>query len=111
MATELEWHKRYMGLAKEVSSWSSCLSRQVGSVITVNRRVVATGYNGAPAGVKNCKELGYCLRANSKSGENLDFCLATHSEQNAITQAAKQGVAVNGGDLYVTTYHVLLVLS
>ena len=104
MATEREWNERYMQMAELVSTWSSCLSRKVGAVITVDRRVVATGYNGAPAGVKNCKELGYCLRANSKSGENLDVCVAVHAEQNAITQAAKLGVAIRGGTLYVTTY-------
>lgn len=104
MASKCEWLHRYMGLAKEVSTWTSCLSRQVGCVITVERRVVATGYNGAPAGVPSCKELGSCLRKNSKSGENLEQCQAVHAEQNALMQAAKFGISVRGGDLFVTTY-------
>lgn len=100
----LKWAKRYMSMAYLVGSWTSCLSRKVGCVITVNRRVVATGYNGAPAGVPSCTELGYCLRQGSKSGENLEQCQAVHAEQNAITWAAKYGVALEGADIYVTTY-------
>lgn len=102
--SELKWAKRYMSMAHLVGTWSSCLSRQVGCVITVDRRVVATGYNGAPAGIPSCKETGICLRKNSKSGENLETCLATHAEQNAITWAAKSAAALKGGDLYVTTF-------
>lgn len=97
------WAKRYLRLAEEISTWTSCLSRGVGCVITVGRRVVATGYNGAPAGVPSCRERGYCLRKDSRSGENLDKCLAVHSEQNAITWAAKEGQSLKGGDIYVTT--------
>lgn len=93
-----------MNLAVEVSKWTSCLRRQVGCVITVDRRLVATGYNGAPAGIESCADKGFCLRESSPSGENLDNCLAVHAEQNAITQAAKYGISIKGGDLYVTTY-------
>lgn len=99
-----KWNKRYIGLAHQVASWSSCLSRQVGCIITVERRVVATGYNGAPAGIPSCKDLNNCLRRSSPSGENLDNCRAVHAEQNAIAQAAKFGISIKGGDLYVTTY-------
>lgn len=99
-----KWILRYMEMAKLVSTWSSCLSRKVGCIITVDRRVVATGYNGAPAGVPSCKETGVCLRKPSPSGENLDQCLAVHAEQNAITQAAKYPGSIKGGDIYVTTY-------
>lgn len=101
---DLKWASRYMDIARVVATWSSCLRRSVGSVITVGRRIVATGYNGAPAGILSCVELGSCLRETSNSGENLDRCLATHSEMNSITQAAKLGVSIEGGDLFVTTY-------
>ena len=99
-----KWNYRYIGLAHKVASWSSCLSRKVGAVVTVNRRIVATGYNGAPAGVKSCRELGNCLRKNSPSGTNLDCCRGTHGEQNCLTQAAGSNISVRGGDMYVTTY-------
>lgn len=99
---EGKWHRRYMRIAKEISTWSSCLSRQVGCVITVQNRIVATGYNGAPANIKNCRERGFCLRKGSASGTNLEECLATHAEQNALTQAAKLGISINGGTLYCT---------
>lgn len=98
------WHNRYMELAKVVSTWTSCLSRAVGCVITKGRRVMTTGYNGAPAGVVSCREEGICLRKGSPSGHNLEVCKATHAEMNAITQAAKFGTSIEGGDLYVTTY-------
>ena len=101
---ELKWHKRYINLATEISKWSSCLSRNVGAVITLDRRVVATGYNGAPAGVPSCKETGTCLRQDSKSGENLNNCIAVHAEMNAISQCAKYGMPIKGADIYITTY-------
>ena len=100
----LKWPVRYMRIAYEVANWTSCLSRGVGCVITVDRRLVATGYNGAPSGIPSCKELGYCMRKGSPSGENLEQCLATHAEQNALLQAAKFGISVKNGDLYVTTF-------
>ena len=99
----LKWPKRYMKIAVDVSQWSTCLSRKVGCVITKNNRIVATGYNGAPANVKSCKELGRCIRETSESGTNLDMCMATHAEQNAITQAARLGISIEGGDAYITT--------
>ena len=101
---EIKWAKRYMSMADLVGSWSSCLSRKVGCIITVDRRVVATGYNGAPAGIPSCRETGFCLREGSPSGENLDVCWAVHAEQNAITWAAKSETALKGGDIYVTTF-------
>lgn len=101
---ELKWHKRYINLATEISNWSSCLRRKVGAIITLNRRVVATGYNGAPAGVASCKELNRCLRTNAKSGENLNECVAVHAEINAIAQCSKYGMPIQGADIYITTY-------
>jgi len=100
------WDKRFMDLAKNVASWSSCVrkGRQVGAVIVKNKRILTTGYNGAPAGVMSCKERGFCLRdkLNIPSGTRAEMCYAIHAEQNAVIQAAKMGVKVEGATIYVT---------
>jgi len=104
--SQLKWDKRFMELAKNVSSWSSCVrsGRQVGAVIVKDKRILTTGYNGAPSGVKTCKEKGYCLRdkLNIPSGTRAEMCYAIHAEQNAVIQAAKMGISVEGATIYVT---------
>lgn len=101
-----KWDRRYIELAKMVGSWSSCArpDRQVGSVIVRGKRIIATGYNGAPSGIMSCAERGYCLRdrLGIKSGTRAEVCFSTHSEQSALMQAAKMGVAVDGATIYVT---------
>ena len=101
-----KWDKRFMQMAEVVSSWSSCYqeNRHVGAVITRNKRILTTGYNGAPAGIKSCAERGECLRRrlNIPSGTKHELCYAVHAEQNAITQAAKLGLSVEGATLYCT---------
>lgn len=101
-----KWDKRFMDIAKFVSSWSTCArsGRQVGSVIVRGKRIVTTGYNGAPAGVKSCVDKGFCLRDKLQipSGTRAEVCYATHAEQNALVQAAKLGVPVDGASIYVT---------
>lgn len=101
-----KWDKRFMDIAKFVSGWSTCArnGRKVGSVIVRGKRIVTTGYNGAPAGVLNCAEKGYCLRdkLGIASGTRAEVCYATHAEQNAIVQAAKLGVSVDNTTIYVT---------
>ncbi len=101
-----KWDLRFMETAKLVSSWSSCYqqNRQVGAVITKNKRILTTGYNGASSGIKSCKERGSCLRRelNIASGTCHEICYATHAEQNAIIQAAKLGVCIDGATLYCT---------
>ena len=101
-----KWDKRFMDVACLVGSWSSRIreNRQVGAVITKNHRILATGYNGAPAGVKNCVERGECLRdkLGIKSGTMLEMCYGMCAEQNAIAQAAKLGICVDCGTIYVT---------
>lgn len=101
-----KWDNRFMQLADVVSTWSSCFrdGRQVGAVITKNKRILTTGYNGAPAGVKSCVEKGECMRdkLNIASGTRAELCYAVHAEQNAIIQAAKLGVSVDGATLYCT---------
>lgn len=101
-----KWDERFMDMAFKVSTWSSCFKedRQVGAVITKDKRILTTGYNGAGSGIKSCKEKGECLRVKLgiASGTRHELCYAVHAEQNAIIQAAKLGVSVEGATLYCT---------
>ncbi len=101
-----KWDNRFMEVADLVASWSSCFqeNRQVGAVIALNKRILTTGYNGASSGVKSCKERGVCLRRELgiPSGTRHEVCYATHAEQNAIIQAARLGLSVDGATLYCT---------
>lgn len=94
-----------MTIAADVARRSTCLRRQVGAILVVDRRLLATGYNGAPTGVPHCSESG-CLRQQMAvpSGERHELCRGLHAEQNAIIQAAKYGVHIQGATLY-TTHH------
>lgn len=102
--TQEEWDKRFLKLTKEVATWSSCFKEQrhVGAVIVKDRRVVATGYNGAPAGIETCKDRGYCHKATCGIDRGTCNCYAVHAEQNAILQAAKLGINIEGTTLYCT---------
>lgn len=106
MATFDKWDKRFMDVADLVATWSSCFqeNRQVGAVIARDKRILTTGYNGASSGVESCKERGFCLRRqqNIPSGTRHEVCYATHAEQNAIIQAARLGLSVDGATLYCT---------
>lgn len=101
-----KWDDRFIDVANLVASWSSCFqqNRQVGAVIAKNKRILTTGYNGASSGIKSCKEKGSCLRRelNIASGTCHEICYATHAEQNAIIQAARMGIAIEGATLYCT---------
>ena len=95
-----------MEMARVVSGWSSCYraGRAIGCVIVKDKRIMTTGYNGAPAGIKTCKDRKVCLRdqLGIPSGTRAEVCYATHAEQNAIIQAAKIGVSIDGATLYCT---------
>ena len=101
-----KWDERMMGMAKLVSTWSSCykVNRKVGAVIVKDKRILTTGYNGAGSGISSCVDRGFCLREqmNIPSGTRHEICYAVHAEQNAIIQAAKLGVSVQGATLYCT---------
>ncbi len=99
-----KWKKRFMELTEHIATWSSCLRRHVGAVIVKDKRIMTTGYNGAPAGVKTCIERGSCMRnkMNIPSGTHAELCYAAHAEQNAIIQAAKEGISLKGCVLYCT---------
>ena len=92
-----------MDIADLVSRRSTCLRRSVGAVLVRDRRLLATGYNGAPSGLHHCLDIG-CLREqlDVPSGERHELCRGLHAEQNAIIQAALHGVSVNGSTLYCT---------
>ncbi len=101
-----KWDHRFMEMAQLVASWASCYQaeRKIGAVIVKDKRVMTTGYNGAPAGVKTCVERGECLRRKLgiPSGMRHEMCYAVHAEQNAIIQAAKLGISIDGATLYCT---------
>lgn len=101
-----KWDKRFMELTEQVATWSSCFKedRQVGAVIVRDKRILSTGYNGAPEGVQSCKEKGECIRLKMciESGQQLEKCYSVHAEQNAIVNAARLGVSLEGATLYCT---------
>jgi dCMP deaminase len=98
-----DWDDYFMSIARVVAARGNCVKRKVAAVITVDRRIIATGYNGTPRGTTNCNE-GGCPRCNSfaPGGTDLGECLCSHAEENAITHSAYHGVSVRGGTLYTT---------
>ena len=101
-----KWDERFMQLAETVAGWSSCFqeNRHVGAVTVKDKHILTTGYNGAPSGITSCAERGICLRRerNIPSGTMQEVCYAVHAEQNAICQAAKLGISLEGATLYCT---------
>lgn len=97
------WDEYFMKMAELAATRSTCLRRKVGAVIVREKRVLATGYNGAPSGLAHCEEVG-CLREKLgiPSGERHEICRGAHAEQNAIIQAATLGVSLTGSTLYST---------
>ncbi|MFO7709105.1 MAG: cytidine/deoxycytidylate deaminase family protein [Desulfobacterales bacterium] len=104
MSTERpSWETYFMDITALVAKRTTCLRRGVGAVIVKDKRILATGYNGAPAGIRHCAETG-CLREKLKvqSGMRHELCRGIHAEQNAIIQAAYHGVSIRGADLFCT---------
>jgi dCMP deaminase len=101
-----KWDKRFMDVAELVSTWTSCFkeNRNVGAILVKDKRIIATGYNGAPAGVETCKDRKECMRQvnHIESGTRHEFCYAVHAEQNAILQAAQLNVSTTGTTMYCT---------
>ena len=106
---DLDWHRYFLEIAKVVAKKSSCIRRQVGAVIVRENRIISTGYNGTPRGLKNCNE-GGSPRCKSKceSGTNLELSLCSHAEENAIINASYYGVALKHANIYVTLSPCLL---
>lgn len=92
-----------MRIAFLVSERSTCLRRRVGAIAVRDKRILATGYNGAPTGLAHCEEVG-CLREQLRvpSGERHELCRALHAEQNVITQCAVHGVSLKNAEIYCT---------
>jgi len=95
----------FMRMAELVGTRSTCLRRQVGAVIVKEKRVLSTGYNGAPRGLKHCAEVG-CVRMqnNVESGTRHELCRGVHAEQNAVIQAAYFGVSIKDSAIYTTNF-------
>src|SRR5574344_645088 len=91
----------YLDIAKSVTERSTCLRRHFGCIIVKNDEIIATGYNGAPRGRKNCDELGTCYREEMKipSGERYELCRSVHAEANAIISAARRDMI--GATIYL----------
>ncbi|MFP4671259.1 MAG: deoxycytidylate deaminase [Desulfohalobiaceae bacterium] len=105
----MPWSEYFMGIARMVSERSTCLRRKVGAVAVKDKRILATGYNGAPSGLTHCLEQG-CLREQMQipSGQRHELCRGLHAEQNVVIQAAVHGVPLVGADLYCTTQPCLI---
>ncbi len=103
------WDKYFLEIARIVSKRSTCLRRQVGAIIVKDKRILATGYNGAPTGIEHCETAG-CLRKDLKipSGQRHELCRGLHAEQNALIQAARYGINVAEGILYCTNHPCII---
>jgi dCMP deaminase len=97
------WDQYFMQISTLVATRSTCMRRQVGALLVKDRNILATGYNGVPSGISHCDEVG-CLREqlDVPSGERHELCRGLHAEQNAIIQAARHGVNIEGATLYCT---------
>jgi dCMP deaminase len=99
------WDEYFLGITREVATRSTCLRRQVGAILVREKRILTTGYNGAPRGLPHCSEVG-CLRDRKKvpAGERHELCRGLHAEMNALLQGAVHGIHIEGATLYSTTY-------
>lgn len=106
-----DWDQYFMEIARVVALRGNCIKRKVAAVIVLDKRIISTGYNGTPRGVKNCSE-GGCPRCNhfAQSGSQLEDCLCSHAEENAIVQAAYHGVSIKGATIY-STYSPCLICT
>ncbi len=103
------WEEYFMDITHLVAKRSTCLRRQVGAVLVKDKKILATGYNGAPSRLEHCLETG-CLREKRRipSGERHELCRGLHAEQNAIIQAAYHGVEIREATLYCTNHPCII---
>jgi len=107
--TRPDWDEYFLQIADLVASRSTCLRRKVGAILVRDKRILATGYNGAPQGLPHCLDIG-CLREKLgiPSGQRHELCRGIHAEQNVIIQAARYGVSTIGSTLYCTTHPCII---
>lgn len=98
------WDEYFLEVANLVSKRATCLRRRVGAVLVKEKRILATGYNGAPSGIEHCIDLGFCLREKLgiPSGERHELCRGLHAEQNVLIQAALHGISTKDSIIYLT---------
>ncbi|SIN69892.1 deoxycytidylate deaminase [Halodesulfovibrio marinisediminis] len=109
MQQRLPWPQYFMDITYMVAERSTCTRRKVGAIAVKDKRILATGYNGAPADTSHCLDIG-CLRAELgiPSGQRHEMCRGLHAEQNVIIQAAVHGVSLAGAEIYCTTMPCLI---
>jgi len=97
------WDEYFMRIAREVAKRATCLRRSIGAVVVLDKRILATGYNGAPSGLPHCSETG-CLRdeLGVPSGQRHELCRGLHAEMNALLQGSRHGIRMDGATLYST---------
>ena len=97
------WDEYFMRIAHEVATRSTCMRRHVGAILVLEKRILTTGYNGAPSGLRHCSKVG-CLREeyNVPSGQRHELCRGLHAEMNALLQAAYHGISICGSTIYTT---------
>ena len=97
------WTEYFMSITELVAQRSTCIRRKVGAILVRDKRIICTGYNGAPREIQHCLDVG-CMRQQMgvPSGERHELCRGLHAEQNAIIQAALHGVSIDGATLYCT---------
>ncbi|MCQ4573811.1 MAG: cytidine/deoxycytidylate deaminase family protein [Candidatus Brocadiales bacterium] len=107
--TRPSWDEYFLKITSEVAQRSTCLRRQVGATLVLDKHILATGYNGAPKGLVHCTEIG-CLRdkLGIPSGERQELCRGLHAEMNALLQAANLGISMEGATLYTTSHPCVL---
>lgn len=107
------WHAYFMNFAQVAKTRGNCLIYQVGAVLVKERQIIATGYNGTPASIKNCLDGGCprCLKKKKgilQSGQEKGTCLCVHAEINAVLQCAYHGISSQGTVMYTTTSPCML---
>ncbi|MDI6843765.1 MAG: cytidine/deoxycytidylate deaminase family protein [Anaerosomatales bacterium] len=97
------WDEYFMSIARHVAERSTCLRRRTGAVMVKGKQILSTGYNGVPSGLAHCEDVG-CVRERLSvpSGANHELCRGIHAEQNAVVQAARHGIAIDGSTIYST---------